>query len=197
MIGCKTKLFLLTGQPALFWVSSHMGVWSHILFNLAVIINLIVAFFYPFDDNSLPDPGGHLSGLIWAVMLLSAAIAITLPKPAGIRTLVVTVILRLICSAGPRPTLALLGSITVRRFNEAICLEPSILMSDLFAGGAERDSFVEHHGQCRNVLSKFEANLYGYGDTLSRHLSRLLLLRTIDPSVLLFRLGTYCTCINI
>jgi len=90
-----------------------MGVWSHILFNLAVIINLIVAFFYPFDEHSLPDPGGHLSGLIWAVMLLSAAIAITLPKPAGIRTLVVTVILRLICSAGPRPTVNLLGSITV------------------------------------------------------------------------------------
>lgn len=98
----------------LFWVSSHMGVWSHVLFNLAVIINLIVAFFYPFaDDGTPPDPGSHMSGLIWAVMLLSIAIAITLPKPAGIRTLIVTVILRLICSAGPRPTLALLGSFTV------------------------------------------------------------------------------------
>ena len=46
----------------------------------------------------------HL-GLIWAVTLLSAAVAITLPKPSGIRTLVMTVILRLICSAGPLPTL--------------------------------------------------------------------------------------------
>ncbi len=43
--------------------------------------------------------------LIWAVMLLSAAVAITLPKPSGIRTLVMTAILRLICSAGPLPTL--------------------------------------------------------------------------------------------
>jgi hypothetical protein len=125
----------LRGQPFLFWVSSHMSIWSQILFNLAVIINLIVAFFYPFDtDGPAPDPGTHLSGLhnlkypfpsfqrsfsfinlglIWAVMLLSAAVAITLPKPSGIRTLVMTVILRLICSAGPQPTLMLLGTATV------------------------------------------------------------------------------------
>ncbi|EFX67381.1 hypothetical protein DAPPUDRAFT_261771 [Daphnia pulex] len=93
----------LRGQPFLFWVSSHMSIWSQILFNLAVIVNLIVAFFYPFDTGSL----------IWAVMLLSAAVAITLPKPSGIRTLVMTVILRLICSAGPQPTLMLLGTATV------------------------------------------------------------------------------------
>lgn len=29
-----------------------MSLWSNILFNCAVIINLIVAFFYPFDDSS-------------------------------------------------------------------------------------------------------------------------------------------------
>lgn len=28
-----------------------MSLWSNILFNCAVIINLIVAFFYPFDDD--------------------------------------------------------------------------------------------------------------------------------------------------
>ena len=54
----------------------------------------------------------HL-GLIWAVTLLSAAVAITLPKPSGIRTLVMTVIMRSICSAGPQPTLMLLGTATV------------------------------------------------------------------------------------
>uniref|UniRef100_A0A182YMW4 Uncharacterized protein n=1 Tax=Anopheles stephensi TaxID=30069 RepID=A0A182YMW4_ANOST len=43
----------LRGQPALFWVSSYMSLWSNILFNLAVLINLIVAFFYPFE-NALP-----------------------------------------------------------------------------------------------------------------------------------------------
>jgi hypothetical protein len=41
----------LRGQPFLFWVSSHMSIWSQILFNLTVIIILIVAFFYPFDTD--------------------------------------------------------------------------------------------------------------------------------------------------
>ncbi|EFX70034.1 hypothetical protein DAPPUDRAFT_113087 [Daphnia pulex] len=110
------------GQPFRFWVSSHMSIWSQILFNLAVIINLIVAFFYPFD-NELTDRllilaltsqvCTPLNSLIWAVMLLSAAVAITLPKPSVIRTLVMTVILRLIFSAGPQPTLMLLGTATV------------------------------------------------------------------------------------
>jgi hypothetical protein len=42
---------LFSGQPALFWVSSYMSVWSNILFNCAVLINLIVAIFYPFPGN--------------------------------------------------------------------------------------------------------------------------------------------------
>lgn len=33
----------------LYWFSSHMSLWSDISFNLAVMINLIVAFFYPFE----------------------------------------------------------------------------------------------------------------------------------------------------
>lgn len=34
-----------------------MSLWSNILFNCAVIINLIVAFFYPFDHGS--DDGSN------------------------------------------------------------------------------------------------------------------------------------------
>jgi hypothetical protein len=44
-------LFSFSGQPFLFWVSSYMSLWSNILFNCAVLINLIVAFFYPFMDT--------------------------------------------------------------------------------------------------------------------------------------------------
>ncbi|XP_052892745.1 inositol 1,4,5-trisphosphate receptor [Anopheles moucheti] len=102
----------LRGQPALFWVSSYMSLWSTILFNLAVLINLIVAFFYPFE-NALPELSFHLSSLIWMVMLVSLAIVITLPRQSGIRTFVVALILRLIFSCGPEPTLWLLGCITV------------------------------------------------------------------------------------
>ncbi|XP_053672160.1 inositol 1,4,5-trisphosphate receptor [Anopheles nili] len=102
----------LRGQPALFWVSSYMSLWSNILFNLAVLINLIVAFFYPFE-NALPELSFHLSLVIWIVMLVSLAIVITLPRQSGIRTFVVALILRLIFSCGPEPTLWLLGCITV------------------------------------------------------------------------------------
>lgn len=51
--------------------------------------------------------------LIWAIMLTSLAIVITLPRESGIRTLVASVILRFIFSMGPEPTLWLLGSVTV------------------------------------------------------------------------------------
>ncbi|KAK9299760.1 hypothetical protein QLX08_007324 [Tetragonisca angustula] len=102
----------LRGQPVLFWMSSYMSLWSNILFNCAVLINLIVAFFYPFVD-SVPKLSSHLSALIWTVMLSSAIIVITLPRESGIRTLVASTILRLIFSIGPEPTLWLLGFLTV------------------------------------------------------------------------------------
>nr|CAD7570150.1 unnamed protein product [Timema californicum] len=49
------------GQPALFWVSSHMSLWSNILFNCAVLINLIVAFFYPFLDSVPNNDSGRVT----------------------------------------------------------------------------------------------------------------------------------------
>ena len=78
---------------------------------LKTILSNKWAFLFSYFRHS--DPGSHWSGLIWAVMLFSAAIAITLPKPTGIRTLVITLILRLIFSVGPHPTLMLLGFMAV------------------------------------------------------------------------------------
>ncbi|XP_059613160.1 inositol 1,4,5-trisphosphate receptor [Phlebotomus argentipes] len=102
----------LRGQPALFWVSNYMSLWSNILFNCVVLINVIVAFFHPFD-NKVPELMGHLSLLIWTIMLGSLAIVITVPRETGIRTLVASIILRFIFSVGPQSTLWLLGSVTV------------------------------------------------------------------------------------
>ena len=68
---------------------------------------MIYCFFF------LPELGQHLSGLIWAVMLVSAAIVITLPRESGVRTFVASTILRMIFSVGPEPTLITLGTITV------------------------------------------------------------------------------------
>ncbi|XP_045481251.1 inositol 1,4,5-trisphosphate receptor isoform X2 [Harmonia axyridis] len=102
----------LRAQPVLFWVSSYMSLWSNILFNCAVLINLIVAFFYPFE-YTLPNISSSISILIWLAMLASATIVVTLPREMGIRTLVASTILRLIFSLGPEPTLWLLGSVTI------------------------------------------------------------------------------------
>lgn len=104
----------LRANPLLFWFSSHMTLWGSISFNFAVIINLIVAFFYPFkksqDEHAL-DP--KLSGLVWTAMLVSLAFVITVPRPAGIRTLILSSILRFIFSVGLEPTLWLLGALNV------------------------------------------------------------------------------------
>ncbi|KAF5282120.1 hypothetical protein FQA39_LY17676 [Lamprigera yunnana] len=102
----------LRAQPVLCWVSSYMSLWSNILFNCAVLINLIVAFFYPFNDY-VPKLGSSISALIWLAMVASCAIVVTLPRETGIRTLVASSILRLIFSVGPEPTLLLLGTLTV------------------------------------------------------------------------------------
>ena len=39
-----------------------MSVWINFLFNLTAIINLIVAFFFPFDQNEPLDRGAHDCG---------------------------------------------------------------------------------------------------------------------------------------
>uniref|UniRef100_A0A8C1QA06 Inositol 1,4,5-trisphosphate receptor n=1 Tax=Cyprinus carpio TaxID=7962 RepID=A0A8C1QA06_CYPCA len=39
-------------QPVLYWCSRNMSFWSNVSFNLAVLINLLVAFFYPLDAMS-------------------------------------------------------------------------------------------------------------------------------------------------
>lgn len=54
-----------------------------------------------------------MSSLIWIVIMISLVLVLTLPRESGIRTLVASVILRLIFSFGPEPTLWLLGSVTV------------------------------------------------------------------------------------
>ncbi|KAL9888086.1 inositol 1,4,5,-trisphosphate receptor isoform 2-T2 [Glossina fuscipes fuscipes] len=102
----------LRGQPFLFWVSSYMSLWSNILFNCVVVINMIVAFFYPFD-NTVPELSSHISLLFWTILSFSLVIVATLPRESGIRTLIGSIILRSIFLMGPESTLCLLGIVTV------------------------------------------------------------------------------------
>ncbi|XP_037656614.1 inositol 1,4,5-trisphosphate receptor type 1 isoform X5 [Choloepus didactylus] len=103
----------LRAQPVLYWCARNMSFWSSISFNLAVLMNLLVAFFYPFKGVRGGTLEPHLSGLLWTAMLISLAIVIALPKPHGIRALIACTILRLIFSVGLQPTLFLLGAFNV------------------------------------------------------------------------------------
>ncbi|TTT14218.1 Inositol 1,4,5-trisphosphate receptor type 1 [Bagarius yarrelli] len=90
-----------------------MSFWSSISFNLAVLMNLLVAFFYPLEGVRGGTLEPHLSALLWAAMFVSLAIVIVLPQPHGIRALIASTILRLIFSVGLEPTLFLLGAFNV------------------------------------------------------------------------------------
>uniref|UniRef100_A0A8C4IQV4 Inositol 1,4,5-trisphosphate receptor n=1 Tax=Dicentrarchus labrax TaxID=13489 RepID=A0A8C4IQV4_DICLA len=103
----------LRAQPVLYWCSRNISVWSNISFNLAVLMNLLVCFFYPLEGvhGVMLDP--HLSALLWMGVLATLVIVVIMPQPLGIRALVIITILRLIFSVGLEPTLFLLGAFNV------------------------------------------------------------------------------------
>uniref|UniRef100_A0A8C7FLI9 Inositol 1,4,5-trisphosphate receptor n=1 Tax=Oncorhynchus kisutch TaxID=8019 RepID=A0A8C7FLI9_ONCKI len=104
----------LRAQPILYWCSRNMSFWSSISFNLAVLMNLLVAFFYPLEGIPFDsDEGWSFDSLLWIAMLVSLAIVIILPQPHGVRVLIASTILRLIFSVGLEPTLFLLGAFNV------------------------------------------------------------------------------------
>uniref|UniRef100_A0A4W5KAJ3 Inositol 1,4,5-trisphosphate receptor n=1 Tax=Hucho hucho TaxID=62062 RepID=A0A4W5KAJ3_9TELE len=80
----------LRSMPVLFWFSRRMSTWGSISFNLAVFINLIIAFFYPYDSGQG----------------VCVPIVIILP-------FTVALILRSIYCFGIGPTLILLGTLNL------------------------------------------------------------------------------------
>ncbi|TNN41333.1 Inositol 1,4,5-trisphosphate receptor type 1 [Liparis tanakae] len=58
-------------QPILYWCSRNMSFWSSISFNLAVLMNLLVAFFYPLE--------GRRGGRLWRKRFEVAATGETTP----------------------------------------------------------------------------------------------------------------------
>ncbi|RXM33372.1 Inositol 1,4,5-trisphosphate receptor type 2 [Acipenser ruthenus] len=101
----------IRNNPALFWFSRHISLWGSISFNLAVLVNLAVALFYPFgddgDEGTLPP---LISALLWAAVIVCTAMLFVLPKPGGIRPFLLSVILRSIYTLGLGPALVLLGA---------------------------------------------------------------------------------------
>ncbi|KAL7871156.1 hypothetical protein SRHO_G00086530 [Serrasalmus rhombeus] len=101
----------MRNNVALFWVSKHISLWGSISFNMAVLVNLAVALFYPFGDDE--DEGvlpPFLSVLLWVAVAVSTSMLFILPRQGGILAFLVTVILRSIYTIGLGPTLLLLGA---------------------------------------------------------------------------------------
>ncbi|XP_048589146.1 inositol 1,4,5-trisphosphate receptor isoform X2 [Nematostella vectensis] len=119
----------------LFGLSSRLSLWEQISINFAVLINLLVGFFYPFSDGP-GDLDPRLSILVWLAMLVSFAIIITFPRPSGIRTFVGSTILRLIFSLGLEPTLRILGLANV--INKAISVVSFVGNRGTFQYGVRR-----------------------------------------------------------
>nr|XP_032819189.1 LOW QUALITY PROTEIN: inositol 1,4,5-trisphosphate receptor type 1-like [Petromyzon marinus] len=100
-------------RPMLYWCSRNITLWGTISSNLTVFMNLLVAFFYPFNSSSGGTLPLRLSGLLWLAVLVVLALVVLLPRPHSVRALVVVVILRLIFSVGCQPILILLGTANV------------------------------------------------------------------------------------
>ena len=98
----------LRSQPYLFIVSKYMPFWSTLIFWCSLAINFIVAKFYPFDaDLSYSSPS--YSGLVWAIMLSSLAVLVTVPNNLAIKSLIISCLCRMIMSCGPAISLWVLG----------------------------------------------------------------------------------------
>ncbi|CAF0724055.1 unnamed protein product, partial [Didymodactylos carnosus] len=102
----------LRHQPTLYWFSSHMSLWSDISFNFAVLINILVAVFYPFNKG-LKELDPRASAAIWSALLLTLIAIVMKPSVGSMRMFFVAGILRSIYSVGLGPTLWLMGAINV------------------------------------------------------------------------------------
>uniref|UniRef100_A0A1I8HQ72 Inositol 1,4,5-trisphosphate receptor n=1 Tax=Macrostomum lignano TaxID=282301 RepID=A0A1I8HQ72_9PLAT len=103
----------LRRQPLLYRASCQMQLWSSVSFHLIVLMNLLIAVWYPFGPNSGVSNVGSLSGLSWLSVFLSLAVLLVWPRPACLRAFALCVIMRLIFYFSVGPVLQLLGCLDI------------------------------------------------------------------------------------
>ncbi|KAK2507097.1 hypothetical protein MC885_000724 [Smutsia gigantea] len=103
----------LRSMPLIYWFSRRMTLWGSISFNLAVFINIIIAFFYPYMEGASTGVLGSplISLLFWILICFSIAALFT--KHYSVRPLIVALILRSIYYLGIGPTLNILGALNL------------------------------------------------------------------------------------
>uniref|UniRef100_A0A8C3RL92 Inositol 1,4,5-trisphosphate receptor n=1 Tax=Chelydra serpentina TaxID=8475 RepID=A0A8C3RL92_CHESE len=103
----------LRSMPLMYWFSRRMTLWGSISFNLAVFINIIIAFFYPYVEATsmgvLDSP--LISLLFWFLICFSVMALFT--RRYGVRPLLVALILRSIYYLGIGLTLNILGALNL------------------------------------------------------------------------------------
>lgn len=103
----------LRSMPLIYWFSRRMTLWGSISFNLAVFINIIIAFFYPYVEGLSTGVLGSplISLLFWILICFSIAALFT--KHYSVRPLIVALVLRSIYYLGIGPTLNILGALNL------------------------------------------------------------------------------------
>ncbi|XP_072419628.1 inositol 1,4,5-trisphosphate-gated calcium channel ITPR3 isoform X1 [Chiloscyllium punctatum] len=99
----------LRNMPLLYWFSRRMSLWGSISFNLAVFVNLVIAFFYPYAEPTSMGAldSSFLSLVFWGVICFS--VVSLLSKRYGLRPLLIALIIRSIYYIGIGHTLLTLG----------------------------------------------------------------------------------------
>lgn len=106
MKGCKF-LSLKSVKPIIFPPNRESGLILKMLLKISLKFKIQTSF------PVIPELSFYFSNLIWIYVIISFTFVIMIPKQSVIRAFVAALILRLIFSIGPEPTLWFLGSLTV------------------------------------------------------------------------------------
>ncbi|XP_069383557.1 inositol 1,4,5-trisphosphate-gated calcium channel ITPR3 isoform X2 [Paralichthys olivaceus] len=102
----------LRSMPVLYWFSRRMTLWGSISFNLAVFINLIIAFFYPYNSGQAGAIDDSLLLMLFWILTGLSVLGL-FSQRYGLQPLTLALILRSIYHFGIGPTLILLGSLNL------------------------------------------------------------------------------------
>ncbi|XP_074500955.1 inositol 1,4,5-trisphosphate-gated calcium channel ITPR3 isoform X1 [Sebastes fasciatus] len=102
----------LRSMPVLYWFSRRMSLWGTISFNLAVFINLIIAFFYPYASGQVGAIDDSLLLMLFWILTGLSVLGL-FSQRYGLQPLTIAMILRSIYHFGIGNTLILLGSLNL------------------------------------------------------------------------------------
>uniref|UniRef100_A0A3B5A7S7 Ion transport domain-containing protein n=1 Tax=Stegastes partitus TaxID=144197 RepID=A0A3B5A7S7_9TELE len=102
----------LRSMPVLYWFSRRMTLWGTISFNLAVFINLIIAFFYPYNSGQAGAIDDSLLLMLFWILTGLSVLGL-FSQRYGLQPLTIALILRSIYHLGIGNTLILLGSLNL------------------------------------------------------------------------------------